>query len=717
MRFFNGNFLVIGIGSVIVTTFSLLLYFDLNRKVNVAEAEDVGTITFKREVAQRKYSSEVVWEEIEQNAPVYNYDSIRTANRSEAVIHLKDGTEIAVNENSLIMVIYSEEQIDVQFSRGSVMAKRVNVESRDIKKLNIKSGSTTVSIEKSDVNLSRTGKEELNLTVNRGNAKINTLSGEKVVKKDQKVVVTGDKDLKVYTLNLKLIAPSPNSYITTPSASKNITFSWQPIGGDQTAFLEVSRDNAFGTVITRRGVSGDSSTLPLRSGIYYWRLTAKNRKTGKTEMSEVRRLSVVRDDPLRLIWPGNGASFVYKKSPPLIHFKWSESTIANGYRLIIARKPSMKDIVTDLRVPGNSIAVRSLTKGVYYWRISEIVSLSGVNEVKQSEVYKLSVDERDLLQPPELTYPPDDETLSRLLLQRKGVTFTWKREGIPESRIYIAKDSRFSALVYSGASKTNFLKVQKELPKGRYYWKVAGFIENREATESSVARSFTITDKETIRLVSPVNGSVLSPEGEKRGARVRFSWEKVRISGKYRLQISRDRGFGRHYKKSTVQASFSVMDNLDPGEYYWRISFLDDDGTELTKSTVYSFVVRDRLEAPVVISPRNGDVVDMQDRDELSFQWKPMDDVTFYRMQLYQIKGGKSSLVLSRRVDGNSFEMRALDKLDIGKFRWTLQAFDTSGGSKRKARMSPAARMNFTITLGKGRIKPELDIPQKLYIE
>ena len=92
MKSLSINSLVIGIGSVIIITFSLLFYNDLTKKVDAGEAEEVGTITFKREVAQRKYTSQVVWENIEQNAPVYNYDSIRTANLSEAVIHLKDGT-------------------------------------------------------------------------------------------------------------------------------------------------------------------------------------------------------------------------------------------------------------------------------------------------------------------------------------------------------------------------------------------------------------------------------------------------------------------------------------------------------------------------------------------------------------------------------------------------------------------------------------------------
>ena len=54
------------------------------KAIDVGDLEKVGTITFKRQIAQRKYGSQVIWEEIEKNTPVYNNDSIRTAEESMA---------------------------------------------------------------------------------------------------------------------------------------------------------------------------------------------------------------------------------------------------------------------------------------------------------------------------------------------------------------------------------------------------------------------------------------------------------------------------------------------------------------------------------------------------------------------------------------------------------------------------------------------------------
>ena len=104
MRSLHSNLIVVGIGTAIIVIFSLLFYFDITRKVDAGDAEVVGTITFRKRVIQRKYSTQVVWEDVEQNAPVYNYDSIRTAEGSVAVVRIKDGTQFTVNENSLVTV-------------------------------------------------------------------------------------------------------------------------------------------------------------------------------------------------------------------------------------------------------------------------------------------------------------------------------------------------------------------------------------------------------------------------------------------------------------------------------------------------------------------------------------------------------------------------------------------------------------------------------------
>lgn len=127
MKFLTSDSIVVGASALLITSLSIFLYADFNRKIDAGDARQIGTITFKRQVAQRKYLAQVVWEDVEQDVPVYNNDSIRTATNSEAVIHLGDGTDINIDENSMIMLSTLENEININFEHGTISANRSGV--------------------------------------------------------------------------------------------------------------------------------------------------------------------------------------------------------------------------------------------------------------------------------------------------------------------------------------------------------------------------------------------------------------------------------------------------------------------------------------------------------------------------------------------------------------------------------------------------------------
>ncbi|HPA72672.1 MAG TPA: FecR family protein, partial [Spirochaetota bacterium] len=216
MRYFNSNFLVLVAGTAIIATFSTLFYLDVNRRIDAGDARVIGSITFKKRVAQRKYSRQVVWEDLQQTEPIYNNDTIRTGEKSEAVVKINDGSEFTLNENSMVLVSMGGDQLDIEFNQGSITANRDNVTGDDIKKLNIKTGGTTVSIDRSSVNISKEKGEELNLVVNKGDAVVKTGNVEKTVSVDQKaVVLLQSAQVSVVNQPIVLLSPSHDQYFVT----------------------------------------------------------------------------------------------------------------------------------------------------------------------------------------------------------------------------------------------------------------------------------------------------------------------------------------------------------------------------------------------------------------------------------------------------------------------------------------------------------------------
>ena len=272
----NSDYLAVGISLFIITVCSALLYADYTSKVEAGDAVRIGTITYKKKVAQRKYSSQVIWEDLEQNVPVYNNDSIRTADLSEAIIKLSDGTNINLDENSLILLATAGEGININFSHGSISANREGVLEGEAPQISIQSKDAVVLLEKGDVKLSKTGEGGLDVVVTDGKADVKTGTVEKTVLKDEKVIITGDAEAKVVKLRLKPASPPPNENLVTADAVLPVNFTWEPVEGGGAVYLEIARDSDFNRGVVTRASDRNSFTEYLGEGSYYWRIRASN---------------------------------------------------------------------------------------------------------------------------------------------------------------------------------------------------------------------------------------------------------------------------------------------------------------------------------------------------------------------------------------------------------------------------------------------------------
>jgi hypothetical protein len=703
MKFLHSDFLVVGIGTAVIATFSFLYYKDVTTKVQAGNNELVGTVTYKRKTAERKYAGQVIWEGVENNVSLYNYDSIRTSDQSEASLRLNDGTEIKLNENSMILLSLTKNQIDIQFDQGSITANRGETKG-DLKKLNIKSGTTNVSIDKSNVKLSQNRSGDLNLSVAKGNADISTGKGAEKVGTDQALIVAKDSgDVIKFELAVKLVSPFADEYFLTPSDKRKVDFSWQALKGEHNVFFELSKEESFINIIQKKDVKGNNLSVELEKGIYYWRIRAVHRITKKEEFSESRRFTVLWDEPITLISPANKETITYRNALPIINFKWTKSEIASNYKLVLASDVSMEKTIKTFDTPQNSIVLDSLSKGVYYWRIEKNTGLKDIGKTNPSGIFELNIKEKEITSPPELLYPGNAKQFSKAVLEKQNITFTWKN--IPEIREYrfsVARDEAFKDVVFSGASKVNFLQLEKNLARGNYYWRVAGRLEGDESTDPSMARIFSVIDTEEVRLVLPEKNAVLTVEENEKSASVRFSWMASEIKGNYKALISKSDDFSSLYKDDIIKfPSTNTAMQIEPGKYYWKVTVIDSDGSILADSRPQFFSVQNNLDTPVIISPKNGYTVNMSDKDILYLNWNKVEGASIYRISVYQLIKGKEYKIADIEEKGTGCKITDLKKLDESNFFWTLQAFETSVNKKEILRKSMPVKSNFKITLGK----------------
>ena len=101
--------------------YSLKLFWqELNAFTTRTDITEIAEIQYKYKVAQRKFSDRVVWERVQQHSPIYNADTIRTADGALATISFnnKEKTVIELSESTMIQVFVTEDG-DISVSLGS----------------------------------------------------------------------------------------------------------------------------------------------------------------------------------------------------------------------------------------------------------------------------------------------------------------------------------------------------------------------------------------------------------------------------------------------------------------------------------------------------------------------------------------------------------------------------------------------------------------------
>lgn len=99
-----------------------LYYKDINSFSLKNNETAVAKIYFKKNVVQRKFIDNDIWERVNQESPIYNGDKIRTAQDSE--IHAqfeKTGTKIQLKENSLIQIFSNKKEKAIDFLSGEIL--------------------------------------------------------------------------------------------------------------------------------------------------------------------------------------------------------------------------------------------------------------------------------------------------------------------------------------------------------------------------------------------------------------------------------------------------------------------------------------------------------------------------------------------------------------------------------------------------------------------
>jgi len=696
MRFALRDIIVVGVSTVIIAGASAALYHDFTARVSGGKRVKIGTIIYKKKKAQRKYSGEVIWENVTRQDTVYNYDSIRTEANSSSIIKLADGSEIELKENTLILLSLAEGSANIDFSRGSISAKAATG-------LKISAGNKVINASKGNLNLAAK-KDQLKLNVQDGTAIIDG----KTIDKNQLALIGKDKT-SIKEKEFTLTSPGASRYFITFGKTRNINFSWQSRQKKPYIFQVAANPGFTKNPITRR-VNTPAASLALKPGSWFWRVGYGEKNT---PFSQEGSFTIIKEQKETLISPAGGKIFAYVTTRPMVNFKWTGSTTDATYRIEIASDLKFTAIAQTLKSSQTSIATTALDGGKWYWRVTNVYPFGNINGSVKSPVGSFTLTKDATIPPPVLIKPVPGYRASDLFIAQGKQVLNWRlHDDIKEYRIDLAASPDMKTPRVSSVIKGSYFNLPSSTPRGTWYWRVTGIDRDGNAYLSEV-RNFTITSTAKITTLRPPDGTAMAvPEEEKS---IFFAWKDPNRGDRYRIELAEDRNFTKIISRSTASATSKELPRPKQNQFFWRVSLLDTTGKVKTESNTARVLFSTALAPPQITLPREGATIDATTLNNLAFVWKKAPGATHYHLKVLHFARGFTRKIIEKEVTATRYIIKNMTLLDEGNFIIEIKSLKKSGNILNS--QSIVQKRYFSIKLQQKLQNPEIITPNIIYIE
>ena len=701
MKSSHKDFLFIFASLAVFAFFGWALYADLTAVLDKGDGERLGTVVFKKRVAQRKYDDQVIWETITNHSVVYVNDSIRTDEDSEAMLVLDDGTSIELGESTLIMLVRTGRGLGIDFQQGSLSAAGREGQARAA--FEITSGDTKLDLAKADaVFRKNAASSELLVDVTRGQAVLERGRDRIAVQENDRISLREGSETEVKQANL--IPRGGSGLVIVDTKPAPHTFSWSAIGIDEVIF-DIARSASFARDVQSSTTRNQDITLELEEGTWFWRLRASDGSLSRTE----RTMLVLIKEAVPLV-PADGAQFTFFKKLPLISLQWSGDEAASVYAVELARDPNFRNVVRALQSRVTSVSIDDLAEGMYWWRVTPRYS-SVPRELQPGPAASFTIER--LESPPAVEVPPLS-TISTLQLEAHQVAVTWK--GNPEYAMYrleLADSPDFSIPLYTEETRANYSRFRNDIPEDKYYLRIAAIDEQGNVLARSSVSAVDVRSPRPVILMTPEANASLVSDGE--GLPITFAWNEPNRTGRVRFELANDESFYSLQRNLIMNGNSQNM-TLIPGEYFWRVTVLNERGVPVAEPSMRRFDISAVLASPVLRIPVSGERIDMETANAIDFAWEPVERANAYRFSLYMYQGNAVQTVFeSPYVNTTTYRFTLLNHLNRGTFAWEVRAFLRENGRDRTT-SKPSLRRDFIIHLPELR-RPAIVLPQVIYAE
>jgi hypothetical protein len=690
-------------------------YRDLTGTLSRQNESPIGTITFKRRTAQRRFADRLFWNYLQRESPVYDGDFIRTADLSEALITFAGGAAaIDMGENSLIQIFAASPNEDaaVRIEGSGELILRTGE-----KGIILASGETTVSVEAGSVVSAAiggpafsgdtalpdaspgAGEADLSLRVHEGRA---VLAGaEQQQAEAGEILLAGGSKALAEEARAALLSPGPNAFVVQKEREP-VRFRWNRInyGNGGLTRLEISGSRDFSRIIYSRDHPGTGADVEIPGGLWWWRVYpvrgAEEAAEGRAENAETGKFTLVAAVPPVLISPREGQ--VLRTAD--VSFRWAEQEGVSAYLLEAADNPDMNNPAFTIRTGIPQAALSLPGPGRWYWRLSPLYPGDSAGTPGAGSFV---LEEPETAGPPvppspprppspvrgravqRTIFPPDNYTAAESLLP--DLRFTWKTNAPGATRFQLSPSPDFSTLLLDEAAAGEAFQ-GRPLPPGDYYWRIS------TGGSHSPGKRIVVVPSLPAPVILSGGALALRP-----GIPARFLWRPVEGAAYYRLRLYQGgEAAGRPVYESASLRDTSLtlsMEDRQEGPYTLTVQAFAAEGPMNTRRTGLlgkSRIIMRRIMPVSLEYPPPGRIysgLEASRRPDI-LRWSAQD------------LPAKSRFILSRDSSGRVIVLEqanppryiALPRLPAGDYYWTVTAetregFDISPAVPGRFRVLP----------------------------
>lgn len=650
----------------------------------------IATITFKYKTAQRRFEEGTIWDRLQQESPVYNGDTIRTADMSEATLHFIDGNKMNLTDNTMTQVFLNEDkQLKALLSGGSITIDTTDAQEGS-KGLELSYNGVEIELEAgTTLNASGNAEKDFAVQVFNGNATVTKADGSTTSMAEGDVLSITESGAP--KASIAITKPLPNAKVINHSKNAmNIPIEWKVTGIDAKLkyTVDIATDSGFKNIEqTIYAEDKTSIAASISNGQKFYRVNCYD--ADNQELVNIKgKINVIESLVPRQIAPVTDYQFRYRKQLPAVRFLWSESKYATSYELVIADNANFRNPIIVQRTALPSSIISSLSNGKWYWRVTPFYTINNLGLDGTSDTGSFEIIQQGKLSVPALLSPQEGSFVNTKNASR-NTTFSWRldRESV-QYNLIIADNPELKNPKVSRTTDVNYYSVdisKENFRNGNWYWSVCGIDTEGNKSDYSEPRSFYAIDGEVIqRTVYPPDQYSSS---QNLINDIRFTW-KSNLPYDKKFEIAKDPDFNQVVFKQYVHDSTISGINLAIGTYYWRIVSSAPDRDFY--SPVKTLYVAGPLDAPVCIAPEVSRRALVRPFTPYDFTWTAVDGANYYKLT---IKNPRTDEILFEKnlIEANKYSVN-LEALPEGFYMWTIQGFsyETELSSRRTGKIGEA---------------------------